>query len=106
MESTGQFWRAVWNIPEDQFEKLILVNPQPIHGLNGHKTDSKDAQWIAGLLDSGKLRGSWVQLRPIRELSDLRRQRVHLLEDLNRIKNRIEQLCQTGNIKVSPVETD
>jgi transposase len=106
MESTGQYWRAVWNILEDHFEKLILVNPQHIKGLNGQKTDPKDAQWIAGLLDSGKLKGSWVPPRPIRELRDLTRQRVHLLEDLNRIKNRIEQLCQTGNIKVSSVATD
>ena len=106
MESTGQYWRAVWNILEGHFEKLLLVNPQHIKGLNGYKTDPKDAQWIAGLLDSGKLRGSWVPPREIRELRDLTRQRVHVLEDLNRVKNRIEQLCQTGNIKVSSVATD
>jgi len=106
MESTGQYWRAVWNILEDHFEKLILVNPQHIKGLNGYKTDPKDAQWIAGLLDSNRLRGSWVPPREIRELRDLTRQRVHVLEDLNRVKNRIEQLCQTGNIKVSSVATD
>jgi hypothetical protein len=57
-------------------------------------------QWIAGLLETGKLRGSLVPPRDVRELRDLTRQRVHLLEDLNRIKNRIEQLCQAGNIKV------
>jgi len=85
---------------------LILVNPQHIKGLNGYKTDPKDAQWIAGLLEGGKLRKSWVPSRPIRELRDLTRQRVNVLEDLNRAKNRIEQLCQTGNIKVSSVATD
>jgi transposase len=106
MESTGQYWRPLWNVFEGHFEKLILVNPQHIKGLNGYKTDPKDAEWIAGLLDSGKLRGSWVPPREIRELRDLTRQRVHLLEDLNRVKNRIEQLCQTGNIKVSSVATD
>ena len=106
MESTGQYWRSVWNLLEGHFEKLILVNPQHIKGLNGYKTDPKDAEWIAGLLDSGKLRGSWVPPREIRELRDLTRQRVHLLEDMNRAKNRIEQLCQTGNIKVSSVATD
>jgi transposase len=58
------------------------------------------------LLESGKLRNSWVPPRPIRELRDLTRQRVNVLEDLNRAKNRIEQLCQTGNIKVSSVATD
>lgn len=106
MESTGQYWRPLWNLLEGEFAKLILVNPQHIKGLNGYKTDPKDAQWIADLLESGKLRGSWVPPRPIRELRDLTRHRVNLLEDLNRAKNRIEQLCQTGNIKVSSVATD
>jgi transposase len=106
MESTGQYWRAVWNVLEGHFEKLLLVNPQHIKGLNGYKTDPKDAQWIAGLLEGDKLRGSWVPPREIRELRDLTRQRVHVLEDLNRVKNRIEQLCQAGNIKISSVATD
>jgi transposase len=106
MESTGQYWRPLWNLLEGEFSKLILVNPQHIKGLNGYKTDPKDAQWIADLLENGKLKGSWVPPRPIRELRDLTRQRVHILEDLNRAKNRIEQLCQTGNIKVSSVATD
>jgi transposase len=77
-----------------------------IKGLNGYKTDPKDAEWIAGLLEGGRLRGSWVPPREIRELRDLTRQRVHRLEDVNRVKNRIEQLCQTGNIKISSVATD
>jgi len=106
MESTGQYWRPLWNLLEGEFSKLILVNPQHIKGLNGYKTDPKDAQWIADLLENGKLKGSWVPPRPIRELRDLTRQRVHTLEDLNRAKNRIEQLCQTGNIKVSSVASD
>jgi transposase len=106
MESTGQYWRPLWNLLEGQFARLILVNPQHIKGLNGYKTDPKDAQWIADLLESGKLTGSWVPPRPIRELRDLTRQRVNLMEDLNRAKNRIEQLCQSGNIKVSSVATD
>jgi transposase len=106
MESTGQYWRPVWNILEGHFEKVILVNPQHIKGLSGNKTDPKDADWIANLLDTGKLKGSWVPPREIRELRDLTRQRVHVLEDANRVKNRIEQLCQTGNIKLSSVATD
>jgi transposase len=101
MESTGQYWRPLWNWLEGEFERLILVNPQHIKGLNGYKTDPKDAQWIADLLEGGKLRGSWVPPRPIRELRDLVRHLVNLVEDLNRVKNRIEQLCQTGNIKVT-----
>ncbi len=106
MESTGQYWRPLWNLLEGEFSKLVLVNPQHIKGLNGYKTDPKDAQWIADLLEGGKLKGSWVPERPIRELRDLTRQRVNILEDLNRAKNRIEQLCQAGNVKVSSVATD
>jgi len=106
MESTGQYWRPLWNLLEGEFAKLVLVNPQHIKGLNGYKTDPKDSQWIADLLEGGKLKGSWVPERSIRELRDLTRQRVPVLEDLNRAKNRIEQLCQAGNIKVSSVATD
>jgi transposase len=106
MESTGQYWRPLWNLFEGHFEKLILVNPQHIKGLAGRKTDPKDAQWIAELLETGRLRGSWVPPRDIRELRDLTRQRVHLVEDLTRVKNRIGQLCETGNIKLSSVTTD
>ena len=106
MESTGQYWRPLWNVLEGHFEKLLLVNPQHIKGLSGNKTDPKDALWIAGLLDSGRLNGSFVPPQEIRKLRDLTRQRVHVLEDSNRVKNRIEQLCQTGNIKLSSVATD
>jgi len=106
MESTGQYWRPLWNLLEGEFEKLILINPQHIKGLKGYKTDPKDAQWIADLLETGKLRGSLVPTRPVRELRDLTRNRVNVLDDINRVKNRIEQLCQSGNIKVSSVATD
>ena len=106
MESTGQYWRPLWNLLEGEFARLVLVNPQHIKGLNGYKTDPKDAQWIADLLESGKLKSSWVPPRNIRELRDLTRHRVNLLEDLNRAKNRIEQLCQTGNIKVTSAASD
>ena len=58
MESTGQYWRPLWNLLEGEFAKLILVNPQHIKGLNGYKTDPKDAHWIADLLESGKLKNS------------------------------------------------
>jgi len=106
MESTGQYWRPLWNLLEGEFARLVLVNPQHIKGLNGYKTDPKDAQWIADLLEGGKLKSSWVPPRTIRELRDLTRHRVNHLEDLNRAKNRIEQLCQTGNIKVSSAASD
>ena len=101
MESTGQYGRPLWNLLEGEVGKLILVNPRHIKGLNGYKTDPQDAQWIADLLEGDNMRGSWVPPRPIRELRDLTRQRAHVLQDLNRV----EQLCQSGNIKVSSVAT-
>jgi len=106
MESTGQYWRPVWNVLEGHIDKLVLMNPQHVKGLAGRKTDRKDARWLAEQLQGGRLRGSFVPPRAIRELRELTRSRVHLLEELNRVKNRIGQLCETGNIKVSSVATD
>jgi transposase len=82
------------------------VNPQHSKGLDGRKTERRDAPWIAELLEDGRLKGSGVPPREIRELRDRTRQRVHTLEDRTRVRNRIEQLCQSNNIKVSSVATD
>jgi transposase len=106
MESTGQYWKPVWNILEDAFPKMILVNPLHVKALKGRKTDRIDARWLATRLERDDLKGSFIPPREIRELRDLTRLRVHWLEDLNRIKNRIGQLCETGNIKISSVASD
>jgi transposase len=106
MESTGQYWRPVWNILEESFPKLILVNPLHVKALKGRKTDRLDARWLATRLEREDLKGSFIPPREIRELRDLTRLRVHWLEDLNRMKNRIGQLCETGNIKISSVASD
>lgn len=106
MESTGQYWRSVWNILEDSFANLVLVNPLHVKALAGRKTDRLDARWLATRLERDDLKGSFIPPREIRELRDLTRLRVHWLQDLNRIKNRIGQLCESGNIKVSSVASD
>lgn len=106
MESTGQYWRPVWNVLEGAFPRLLLMNPQHVKGLKGRKTDRLDAQWLATKLQNEDLKGSFIPPRDIRELRDLTRLRVHWLQDLNRVKNRIGQLCETGNIKISCVATD
>jgi transposase len=106
MESTGQYWRPVWNILEEAFPNLVLVNPLHVKALKGRKTDRLDARWLATRLEREDLKRSFIPPREIRELRDLTRLRVHWLEDLNRIKNRIGQLCETGNIKVSSVASD
>jgi transposase len=106
MESTGQYWRSVWNILEDTFPNLVLVNPLYVKALQGRKTDRLDAHWLATRLQREDLKGSFIPPREIRELRDLTRLRVHWLEDLNRVKNRIGQLCESGNIKISSVASD
>jgi transposase len=107
MESTGQYWRPVWNILEEAFPNhLVLVNPLHVKALKGRKTDRLDARWLATRLERKDLQGSFIPPREIRELRDLTRLRVHWLEDLNRIKNRIGQLCESGNIKISSVASD
>jgi len=106
MESTGQYWRAVWNILDGRIPKMLLLNPLHVKALAGEKTDAIDSERIARLLQNHELRGSFVPPREVRELRELLRARVHLLGEINRVKNRSEQLCQSGNIKLSSVATD
>lgn len=108
MESTGVYWIPVWNILEPVrwgFE-LLLVNPQMVRALRGHKTDRIDAQRIAEFLQYGLLRGSFVPPRPIRQLRDLTRMRVQVQRDRNRVINRIGRLLETANIKLGSVASN
>jgi len=105
MESTGQYWRPVWNVLED-FVRPVLLNPAHVKGLAGCKTDRRDAEWLARLQERERLRGSFIPPVEIRELRELTRTRVHWLEDVNRMKNRIAQVCEAGNIKISSVAAD
>jgi len=93
MESTGVFWKPVWNLLEERFE-LMLVNAHHIKQVPGRKTDVKDCQWIAQLLEHGLLRASFVPPRPQRELRDLTRQRTQLLGDRARVVNRIHKTLE------------
>lgn len=108
MESTGVYWIPVWNILEQPPGKLdlVLLNPQHVKALPGHKTDRVDAARIAELLQYGLVRASFVPPQEIRELRDLVRRRVHLQQDRNRVVNRIHRLLETANIKISGVLSD
>ncbi len=106
MESTGQYWRPVWNVLEGVIPHLVLLNPAHVKGLAGRKTDQRDAEWLARLQEREHLRGSFIPPLWMRELRELTRTRVHWLQDCNRIKNRIAQVCETGNIKISCVASD
>lgn len=105
MESTGVFWKPIFNVLESRFE-LILANAKHIQNVPGRKTDVQDCEWIAQLLQFGLIRPSFVPERPQRELRDLTRQRVALVEDRNRMVNRIHKVLEDSNIKLGVVATD
>jgi transposase len=105
MESTGVFWKPVYNVLENSFV-LLLVNPQHIKALPGRKTDVQDAEWIADLLRHGLVKGSFVPDREQRELRELSRCRRSLLQERNRVINRIQKVLEGSNIKLSSVATD
>lgn len=105
MESRGVYWRPVRNVREQPPGKLelLLLNPQHVKALPGHKTDRVDARRISELLQHGLVRPSFVPPVEIRELRDLVRRRVHVQQDRNRTINRIHRLLETANIKLSSV---
>jgi transposase len=105
LESTGVYWKPVWNLLEGQFE-VLLVNAQHIKAVPGRKTDQKDSEWIADLLQHGLLRASFVPPTPTRELRDLTRYRASLAQEINRIANRVQKVLEDGNIKLASVATD
>jgi transposase len=105
MESTGVYWKPVWNLLEGQFE-VLLVNAQHVKAVPGRKTDQKDSEWIADLLQLGLLRASFVPPTPIRELRDLTRYRASLAQEINRIANRVQKVLEDANIKLASVASD
>ena len=105
MESTGEFWKPVYNILEGNFE-LLVVNAKHIKNVPGLKTDVKDAEWIADLLRHGLLRGSFIPPQAQRDLRDLTRQRTNLVQDRATVVNRLQKVCEWSNIKLSAVATD
>jgi transposase len=105
MESTGVYWKPVWNLLEDRV-KLVLVNAQHVRQVPGRKTDVKDSQWLAQLLQHGLLTASFVPDRPQRELRDLTRQRAQLTGDLARVANRVQKVLEDANVKLGSVASD
>ncbi|MDO8691440.1 MAG: IS110 family transposase [Dehalococcoidia bacterium] len=105
MESTGSYWKPVWNILEGKFE-LVLVNAQHIKAVPGRKTDVKDCEWIAELLRHGLLRGSFVPDREQRELREVTRYRTSLIQERSAEVNRVQKTLEGGNIKLASVATD
>jgi transposase len=105
MESTGVYWKPVYNILEDQFE-VMVVNAAHIKAVPGRKTDIKDAEWIADLLQHGLVRPSFIPDRPQRELRDLTRTRTALIDERSAAVNRLQKVLEDANLKVASVVTD
>jgi transposase len=106
MESTGVFWKPVWNILEAAGLDQLLANAQQVKALPGRKTDQKDSQWLADLLMHGLLRNSFVPSRVIRDLRDLTRSRARLAQWHGTIANRIQKVLEDANIKLASVASD
>ncbi len=105
MESTGVYWKPVFNLLEGNF-KIILVNAQRLKHVPGRKTDIKDAEWIAQLLQHGLLAPSFIPPPEIRQLRDLTRQRTQLIRDRATVANRIQKVLEDANIKLGGVASD
>jgi transposase len=105
MESTGVYWKPVFNLLEGDFE-VLLVNPRHMKQVPGRKTDVKDCQWIAQLLQCGLLRGSFIPPKPTREPRELTRQRSQLVSEKAAVANRIQKVLEDANIKLAGVATD
>ena len=105
MESTGVYWKPLWNLLDEQFD-LLLVNAQHIKAVPGRKTDVRDCEWLADLLRHGLLKPSLVPDRPQRELRELTRYRTSLLRERAAEVNRLQQTLEGANIKLGSVASD
>ncbi len=105
LESTGVYWRPVYNVLEDEFT-LLVVNAAHIKAVPGRKTDVKDCEWIADLLQHGLLRASFIPDQAQRELRDLTRTRTTLIDERSAAVCRLQKVLEDANLKLAGVATD
>jgi transposase len=105
LESTGDYWKPVYNLLEGEFT-VLLVNPQHIKQVEGRKTDLKDADWLDELLGYGLLRASFIPPVAQRDLRDLTRYRTTLVQERARVVNRVQKLLEGANIKLASVASN
>ena len=105
MESTGDYWKPVFNVLEGTFE-VYLVNAQHVKHVPGRKTDVTDSEWLAELMLHGLLRPSFIPPKPQRALRDLTRYRTKLVQERSRTVNRVQKLLEGANIKLGSVASD
>jgi transposase len=105
IESTGVYWKPVYNVLEDHLE-VLLVNARHVKQVPGRKTDVSDAEWLADLLRHGLLRASFIPPREQRNLRDLTRQRSKLVAERAAVVNRLQKVLEDANIKLASVASD
>lgn len=105
LESTGVYWKPIFNLLESEFT-VILVNAQHVKYVPGRKTDVKDAQWLAQLLQHGLLKASFVPPAPQRALRDLVRYRTKLIQERSQEVNRVQKVLEDANLKLASVVSD
>ncbi|KNY26100.1 IS110 family transposase [Pseudobacteroides cellulosolvens] len=103
MESTGVYWKPIYNLLEAEDIETLVVNAAHIKAVPGRKTDVKDSEWIAELLQHGLLKGSYIPKRDQRELRELVRYRRSLVQERSREVNRLQKVLEGANIKLSNV---
>jgi transposase len=106
LESTGSYWKPIWNILEERRFALVLANAAHVKHVPGRKTDVKDAEWLADLLRHGLVRGSFVPDREQRELRELTRYRTALVEERTAAVNRLQKVLEGANVKLASVASD
>ena len=105
MESTGSYWKAIFNVLEEKVEGY-LAKSQDVNNRKGHKTDKKDSWWLAHLLRHAMIRPSFVPPRGLRELRDLTRRRRKMIGVATSECNRVDKILQDANIKLSNALSD
>mgnify|MGYP003334420285 CR=1 FL=1 len=105
MESTGEYWKPIYDILEDNYE-VWLVNAQHIKAVPGRKTDVKDSEWIAELLRYGLIRASFVPPKGQRELRELTRMRSSFVKERASLVNRLQKVLESANVKLASVASD
>jgi len=105
MESTGVYWKPIWNLFEERFT-LLLVNAAHVKVVPGRKRDVGDAEWLANLLQHGLLSGSFVPERPARELRELTRYRSSVVRERSAEVNRLQKTLEGANLKLASVVSD
>lgn len=105
VESTGVYWKPLFNILEDSMT-VVLANARHVKHVPGRKTDVKDCEWLAKLLQCGLIKGSFIPPKSIRELRDLTRYRRKIMGHLASEKNRVQKVLEDANLKLSSVATD